>query len=74
MGLFVSELMEDSKRHSEAWLITRLVLAIFLYVYVILSTPHFLLSSFSSTTTTSCVTDLTFFSFFFRPGAAVGLL
>jgi hypothetical protein len=40
VGLFVSELMEDSKRQSEAWLITRLVLAIFLYVYVILSTPH----------------------------------
>jgi hypothetical protein len=38
VGLFVSELMEDSKRQSEAWLITRLVLAVFLYVYVILST------------------------------------
>jgi hypothetical protein len=37
VGLFVSELMEDSKRQSEAWLITRLVLAVFLYVYVILS-------------------------------------
>ena len=72
MGLFVSELMEDSKRQSEAWLITRLVLAIFLYVYVILSTtPHLSLQLLLES---SKLTVIIIFFFSFRPGAAVGLL